>query len=243
MNLRQKSNALKTKITLQRGELLSQKFRSIMLIDSTSNEMIISRDHLLEAEKISNEFDGVVHFIIEDYRIKITRYPQGKTILASLDGSGFYPNDSIIDHVKIEQLMIKLKLDDKITVPYYRDQLELEFLGLKIHNSGNSDGFVILRDHPYNHFGNYSSLKSALENLFRVFLILHPDEFSALTLARINQSKIYHEYFTLTHYLQAQKIPIPKWIRSSEDINFTIELDLSEDSLFSILNSTIMREI
>ncbi len=114
---------------------------------------------------------------------------------------------------------------------------QMDFLDLEIVNSGNSDGFVVVKRCPLpidglwqGHLGNYSTLRGAMKGAFLYFMIARPQHFSSQIFHRLIGTKTSHEWFTFTRVCEIEEIEIPKWMYISNDTNCTIETDF-EDAL------------
>lgn len=105
-------------------------------------------------------------------------------------------------------------------------KIEVEFFDMRIVNTGNSDGFVLLKDEPYRHFGNYRSLEDAMDAGVLYFMIERPEEFGICIFHRLMQSKTYHEWFKLKNYCEKHNIAIPDCVRQTGGANFSIGTNL-----------------
>jgi len=84
---------------------------------------------------------------------------------------------------------------------------EISFLDLEIVNSGNSDGFVVVKRCPLHpndlwqgHLGNYSTLRDAMKGAFLYFMMARPQHFHSSLFYRLIGTKGYHEWTTLKKY-------------------------------------------
>ncbi len=114
---------------------------------------------------------------------------------------------------------------------------EMIFLDLEIINSGNSDGFVVVKRPPLpligfwqGHLGNYSTLRDAMKGAFLYFMIARPQHFNSQIFHRLIGTKTSHEWFVFKRVCEMEEIVIPKWIYMSDGIGCTIETDF-EDAL------------
>ena len=100
----------------------------------------------------------------------------------------------------------------------------VSFLGYEIHNSGNSDGWVLSKPDTHDwrcHMGNYSSITSAKEWAVRFFMIERPQHFAHQIAFRMIGTQAYHDFYKFTSVLQEEGIEIPEEIGCT-DMNFTL---------------------
>lgn len=114
---------------------------------------------------------------------------------------------------------------------------EMDFLDLKIINSGNSDGFVVVKystttcnDAWQRHLGNYSTLRDAMKGAFLYFMMARPQHFNSQIFHRLIGTKTYHEWFVFKRVCEMEDITIPESIYCSDGIGCTIDTDF-EDAL------------
>ena len=97
------------------------------------------------------------------------------------------------------------------------------FLDYEIVNSGNSDGFVVVKHgDDYQHCGNYSTLDDARDSALLYFMISRPEKFSSSIFHRMIGTKTYHEWYTLKDVVEEEGLTMPEGIYCSGAMNCTI---------------------
>lgn len=98
----------------------------------------------------------------------------------------------------------------------------VKFLDYKIVNSGNGDGWVLIKDRKkaalYEcHLGNYSSITDAQEYAVRYFMVARPDQFATQVVRRMTGSACYHDFYTFKQAVEREGIKLPSEFQPSAD--------------------------
>lgn len=88
-----------------------------------------------------------------------------------------------------------------------------KFLDYEIHNSGNSDGFVLLKNgvgaNWECHLGNYKTLDDARDSAILYFMIARPNKFHSSIFHRLIGSKTYYEWYTFKKVVEEEGLNLP----------------------------------
>jgi len=99
------------------------------------------------------------------------------------------------------------------------------FLDYVIVNTGNGDGFVLMKEGATDyqcHLGNYATANDAKRYAIMFFMIARPQKFSRQIVNRIfggSDNGCMLEYYTLESVLKDEGIPMPVEIVISDDMN------------------------
>lgn len=110
------------------------------------------------------------------------------------------------------------------------EKITVKFLDYEIVNTGNGDGWVLLKPNTSAknlwecHLGNYSTLEDAQRDAILQFMIARPAKFHATILYRMHgMSGQYHEYFLFERAVADAGLMMPSEITPSyDDGNFSV---------------------
>lgn len=126
---------------------------------------------------------------------------------------------------------IVVNAEDNDRTNKINERIDVEYLGMRIINTGNGDGFVItnkskewgFEDLWKAHLGNYGTLIQAKESVLYYFMLMRPGSFSKCLHHRaLYGSTVYREFNILEEVLNHEGISLPSEIAPSDDINNTI---------------------
>jgi hypothetical protein len=103
-----------------------------------------------------------------------------------------------------------------------QESTKIEYLGFTLHNSWNSDGWVLLQDKPYDHLGNYETLESVKRSALMYFLMKYAEFKHVVHSMAMYGFGRYHEWGHFETVCKREGIEIPKEIHCSEDTNRSI---------------------
>lgn len=107
-------------------------------------------------------------------------------------------------------------------------RIEIFFLDYVIVNTGNGDGWVLMKkDYGISnlwecHLGNFSDSEVAKKYAVLNFMVARPNEFSAQIVARMTGTTIYHDGYKFQSVVKKLGLDMPAEIGISDDGNCTL---------------------
>ena len=105
---------------------------------------------------------------------------------------------------------------------------EIEYLGFRIRNTWNSDGYVLF-NHKVSwgsHLGNFNSLMEAKRNALFFYLLERPEHFASLIRTMtLYDNGHWGDFKVLERVMESEGIEMPEEITMSKDTNFSILFD------------------
>jgi hypothetical protein len=104
-----------------------------------------------------------------------------------------------------------------------KNVIDIQYLGFRIKNTGNSDGNVLFNDKEGSpfwqcHLGNYGSVMDAKRSALFFFMLNRPEDFGRNIHRRtMYGSALCHEWYTLKKVCEREGIEIPEEITCSPD--------------------------
>lgn len=98
--------------------------------------------------------------------------------------------------------------------------IRVNFLDYEIVNSGNMDGYILLKHKPYNHLGGYSTMEWAKKAATLHFMIDRPHIFAHSIWQRcVGRGGCMGEYYLLKDEISKLGLDMPPEITCSRDMN------------------------
>ena len=101
----------------------------------------------------------------------------------------------------------------------------VKFLDYEIVNTGNGDGWILLKPNATyvnlweSHLGNYNDVETAKKSAVQYFMIARPATFSSQIHFRMNGTHAYHDGYLFIEALKKEGITVPEEISISKDMN------------------------